>query len=185
VTIFADAISTLQAVMAVVGTVLTFLGLILGLLLALRRRADSKAQQKRLDEKESSKRTAKILEKLALIEKTQETYDRQYSDLRSFAEAQFKEISVIVKEIQNNCVRHQHTAALDTVQQSLQRVANRLDDISRELQAHKEACADKYLTYDGYQNDLTLWTNNFDTLRQSLRDVNTLVTRLLNGRVGK
>lgn len=180
--IFADAISTLQAVMAVVGTVLTFVGLVIGIIIAWRKLADSKAQQKRLDEKETNKRTAQILEKLALIDKVHENYERQYNELRAYIEAQFKEVFAVSKELQTNCVRHRHTTALENLQQSLQRTGQRLDEISRELQKHKETCADKYLTIDGYQADINLWTNSFDTLRQSLRDVNTLVTRLLNGR---
>lgn len=168
--------------MAVVGTVAAVLGFFIGLYFAVQRMRNAKEAAQKKDEKEANRRTAQILEKQALLEQAQNGYERQYQELRAYVESQFKEISSIVKEIQSHCVRHRQSTALEDVQRSLATIAQRLDTATSELQKHKEQCAERYLTITGYQNDLTMWTTSFDTLRQSLRDVNALVTRLLNGR---
>ncbi len=116
---------------------------------------------------------------------------QQLKNAVEFAAQAFQEVkqqqSVAVQEIwatvdtmEKNCTRHQSVGFGETMQllrRDVDKVLAGLDRTDQEMH--------RYVSTDSYRHDLKLWTNSFNTMRQSIHDLALLVRGILEaGRDG-
>jgi hypothetical protein len=108
--------------------------------------------------------------------------DVNTSEFKRQTEDALKRLDETVRTMSGNCVRHQHSGQNESIveiRKELDRLSQRLiklDDLFRDYQ---DTVGDKYVQINSYRHDLKMWTNVFNSFRQSIHDLSTIVSKLV------
>lgn len=164
-------LNTLKDIMAVLGGVVGLVGVVVGIVFAVRRATTSRRRQQRDDDKALSGKFAAIQETLGRLEiKTDEL-----SQFRQKTEREAKELLQAIEGLRGQC--SQQRVNVTELDKDLKRVSERLERAQRDLADHREQVSQRYLTLASYQNDLIMMTGHFDAMRQNIRDLTLMLTK--------
>jgi conjugal transfer/entry exclusion protein len=85
-------------------------------------------------------------------------------------------------------MRHQTSAQADAVaeiKKELQRFSNRLTRIDENMREYQDTASEKYVPATIYNRDLKNWSDTFQEVRTSLRDLSAILVRMLETREGR
>ena len=111
-----------------------------------------------------------------------DTCDKTCGEYRDQIADTLEALHATVGNIRENCIRHQSSFHIETINEmkgTVKQLSARVERVTDMLRAFQDAVNDKFVTIQSYQHDLKLWTDNFNTMRQMVGDLNSLVGKMI------
>lgn len=171
----ASAASVVKDVLAILGGCIALFAAVYGVWAAIRRRREVQAEKQQQQTLEVSGKFATIEADVVQLHTIAQDTKRQYGEFQQRMDENLKVLAGEADRLKDNCTRHQQSADIEELRRATKRLSDQFDQLHRDFMDHREQVAERYLTMVSYQSDLSLWTNNFDSLRQSIRDLTLLL----------
>ena len=177
---FAFTLEILHTIMAVVGSIATIVGALLGVLYAIKRARDAKKDKQAEEGAAMNTRLVNFTQRLVLLERTDAEYDKRWNDFKIQLDGELRLIHGEIESITASCSHHKNISDLDNLQQKLADVIKHVETLSRTFSAFKDSVSDNYVKLESYRHDSALVGQNIDTVWQSIRDANALIGKIIS-----
>ena len=151
-----------------------------------RKQQDDKAQAEEL-KRYSDEAVNKLVPVVTRLEQADKFRESHIADFKRLTEESLKQLYEQARAMSQQCVRQQHVAQGETIieiKKELQRFSNRMTRLDESIREHQETSAEKYITSSIYYRDLKNWSDTFQEVRTSLRDLSAIMVRMLEARDG-
>lgn len=152
-----------------------------------RKQVDDKAQAEEL-KRYTDTAVNTIVPIVSRLDQADKFRENSITDFKRVTEEALKQLNDAVRTMSQQCTRHQTAAQADTVaeiKKELQRFSNRLTRIDENMREYQDTASEKYVPATIYNRDLKNWSDTFQEVRTSLRDLSAILVRMLEAREGK
>jgi len=152
-----------------------------------RKQVDDKAQAEEL-KRYTDTAVNTIVPIVSRLDQADKFRENSITDFKRVTEDSLKQLNDAVRTMSQQCTRHQTAAQADTVaeiKKELQRFSNRLTRIDENMREYQDTASEKYVPATIYNRDLKNWSDTFQEVRTSLRDLSAILVRMLETREGR
>jgi len=152
-----------------------------------RKQVDDKAQAEEL-KRYTDTAVNTIVPIVSRLDQADKFRENSITDFKRVTEDSLRQLNDVVRTMSQQCMRHQTSAQADTVaeiKKELQRFSNRLTRIDENMREYQDTASEKYVPATIYNRDLKNWSDTFQEVRTSLRDLSAILVRMLEAREGK